>query len=212
MTAIAVSSEPRSPRGQARREAIIKAAIEVFLERGYEGTSLDMVIERAGGSRRTIYEAFGNKEGLFGAIVAQVCSDILGKLAALDESAETPEAALTSIGATFLGVLISPHVLALYRVVVAESARFPELGATFLRFGPDAAYTRLGVYLREQTKAGALMIEDPETSARQFLESVKGDLHLRALLQPERLPAQAEIERQVQVAIAVFLRGVERRT
>ena len=63
----------KSRRGERRRAAILKAATAVFLRRGFEGATLDEVIGRSGGSRTTLYEQFGGKEGLFAAIIDDLC-------------------------------------------------------------------------------------------------------------------------------------------
>ena len=63
-----------------RREALLRAAAEVFFEQGYAATSIDAIIERAGGSKRNIYNEFGNKQGLFSAIVRQNADKALSTL------------------------------------------------------------------------------------------------------------------------------------
>ena len=63
-----------------RREALLQAAAEVFFEQGYVATSIDAIIERAGGSKRNIYSEFGSKEGLFAAIVTNSADMALSTL------------------------------------------------------------------------------------------------------------------------------------
>nr|WP_280043235.1 helix-turn-helix domain-containing protein [Pseudomonas sp. Hg5Tf]MDH2561210.1 helix-turn-helix domain containing protein [Pseudomonas sp. Hg5Tf] len=65
------------PRQVEKRQNILMAATEMFLEEGYAGVSVDAIIARIGGSKRTLYAYFGGKEGLFAAIVAQLCEDIV---------------------------------------------------------------------------------------------------------------------------------------
>lgn len=70
-------ASPRlTERGRQRRRAMLDAATQAFLEHGFEGTTLDMVIERAGGSRGTLYSSFGGKEGLFAAVIAHMIEEI----------------------------------------------------------------------------------------------------------------------------------------
>src|SRR5688500_1395336 len=71
----------KSARPSGRREALLQAAAEVFFEQGYAATSIDAIIERAGGSKRNIYNEFGNKEGLFSAIVTENADKVLSTLA-----------------------------------------------------------------------------------------------------------------------------------
>src|ERR1700674_5643646 len=65
------------PRGELRRSQILDAAAKVFLENGYGGATIDLVVERAGASKATVYSFFGGKDGLFGAIVEERCELIL---------------------------------------------------------------------------------------------------------------------------------------
>src|ERR1700730_2750667 len=65
------------PRGEVRRSQILDAAAQVFLENGYAGATIDLVIERAGASKATVYSFFGGKDGLFAAIVEERCERIL---------------------------------------------------------------------------------------------------------------------------------------
>lgn len=66
----------KTPKGRRRHQALITAATEIFLQYGFEGATLDMIIERAGGSRTTLYKNFGDKEGLFAAVIASMIDDI----------------------------------------------------------------------------------------------------------------------------------------
>ena len=72
------------------RERILDAASKVFAAEGFAGATIDAVVERAGGSKATVYGLFGNKEGLFGALVAQGANQINGPSLTVDK----PEAAL----------------------------------------------------------------------------------------------------------------------
>ena len=65
------------PRGEIRRSEILDAATEIFLENGYGGATIDLVVERAGASKGTVYSFFGGKDGLFAAIVEERVERIL---------------------------------------------------------------------------------------------------------------------------------------
>ena len=104
----------------SRREALLQAAVREFLQRGYEGTSLLHIIQQVGGSRRAIYEEFGDKRGLFTAAVQEVCR---GGASAADQARVfelPPEQALRIFGQRLLEVLISRETLALYRMVAGK--------------------------------------------------------------------------------------------
>jgi AcrR family transcriptional regulator len=208
---VRAATKGRLDRGFQRRAAILKAATEVFLASGYEGARLEEIIRRSGGSLATLYAQFGSKEGLFGAIIADICSEMVARLPDLDEpSARAPEEVLFAFASTCLGLLLTPVSLALYRVVIGESARFPELGRAVFEAGPQVAAERLAAYLRHQTERGALRVSNPDLAARQFLEMVKGDLHFRALLGIGHAPSGEEVEACVLHATRTFLAGVTR--
>jgi AcrR family transcriptional regulator len=211
MTQATARTEANPTRGVRRRAAILKAATAVFLEHGYEGARLEEVVHRSGGSLATVYAQFGGKQGLFAAIIAEICAEIVASLPKLDEPGpDAPEDVLFVFASTYLGLLLTPASLALYRVVISESTRCPELGQAVFEAGPARAAERLAVYLRRQTEWGALAVPDPGLAARQFLEMVKGDLHFRALLGSGPPPSIEEIDACVRAATRVFLGGTAR--
>jgi AcrR family transcriptional regulator len=203
---------PAQPaRGVRRRASILSAATDVFLEHGYEGARLEEVIRRSGGSLATLYAQFGGKEGLFAAIIAGICQEIVGSLPQPEERmAQTPDEALFAFAKTYLEQLLAPASLALYRVVISEGARFPELGRAVFEAGPAAAAERLAAYLRWEAGRGVLVVPDPGLAARQFLEMVKGDLHVRALFGAAPAPSGPETEACIRAATRIFLDGIAR--
>jgi len=196
----------RNPRGNRRRAALLEAAKAVFVERGYAGATLDDVIALAGGSRATLYKQFGGKEGLFAAVIAGICAEIV---APLDEAAadRRPEDVLLAFGRAFMAGLMEPAGLALYRVLIGEAERFPELAAAVYRSGPVVAAEQLAIHLHRWTAERQVALSDPDLAARQFLEMVKGDLHFRALLRLDPFPSQKEVDDCVRGAVRLFLRG-----
>lgn len=202
-------AQRKPSRGESRRAAIVAAATDVFLEHGFGAATLDEVVRRAGGSRTTLYENFGSKEGLFAAIIAEQCARVVEPLQALPQEKGEPEDVLYAVGRRFLDVLMNPRGLRLYRLVSAEAARFPALGAQVYKSGPKAAADQLASYLRAQIEAGTLLLADADLAARHFLEMVKGDLHTRALFNVAPLPSDAEIDACVRGAVATFLAGAQ---
>ena len=194
-------------RGEMRRRAMLRAAEALFLERGFEGTTLDEIILRAGGSRATIYAGFGNKEGLFTAIVAELCTTLLAPLEAAMDAGSPPAKVLDGFARGVMRRLMEPANIALYRLVIGEGQRFPELAAQVFRAGPETAAARLADYLRQETRRGRLAVDDPDAAARTFLEMIKGDLHTRALfgLKP---PSAKQVDGHCRRAVRIFVDGV----
>ena len=69
VTEIEMHSCRRIPRGEKRREEIAEVAERVFLELGFNETTMQIVASRAGASKETLYRHFGSKEGLFSEVV-----------------------------------------------------------------------------------------------------------------------------------------------
>ncbi len=200
----------RQSRGDARRQAMLLAAMEVFLNEGYAGASVDMVIARSGGSRKTLYDYFGNKEGLFLATIEYHSARFSSRLAELKMNSAVPEQALFEAGRAFFNAIVAPEMLSLYRTIIAEAYRFPRIGTAVLREGHDKADNQVATYLESQHDAGRLKIKDSDVAAKQFLALVTGDLHRRVLLSPDFRPTKTEIDRHVRMAVSTFLYGVGR--
>jgi len=195
-------------RGEKRQRAIIEAATIVFLANGFDGTTLDMIIAKAGGSRRSIYQYFGGKEELFNAIIKNGCHEFVMALDQAKFLDVPPRTALISIATQFLSFLLRPRSLALYRIVVGESMRFPELGKILYQAGPENAYQKLSAYLKLQTENGLINSHQPELNATQFFEMIKGHLHFRALIIPDLKVSEKEIQDHIHASVDLFLRGV----
>jgi len=195
-------------RGDLRARAMLEAATDLFIAKGYAATSLDEVIERAGGSRRTLYARFGNKEGLFAAVVHALIEGILSEMGELAADGRNPEEGLVAAGTAFLDALLAPRVVAAFRIVIAEIPHFPELGAAFFEAGPETTYRRVAAYLDGHVARGTLAIADTDEAARQLVEMLKGDLHVRALLAAGARPDRDALEARVRRAVRIFLYGV----
>ncbi|MDC3813915.1 efflux system transcriptional repressor NalC [Pseudomonas aeruginosa] len=197
-------ASPRlTERGRQRRRAMLDAATQAFLEHGFEGTTLDMVIERAGGSRGTLYSSFGGKEGLFAAvIIAHMIEEIFDDSADQPRPAATLSATLEHFGRRFLTSLLDPRCQSLYRLVVAESPRFPAIGKSFYEQGPQQSY----LLLSERLAAVAPHM-DEETLyavACQFLEMLKADLFLKALSVADFQPTMALLETRLKLSVDII--------
>ncbi len=185
---------------------VLSAAKTIFLRDGYEPASMDTIAREAGVSKATLYAHFSSKERLFAAVVAAECqrhADLLEQI----EAKQIPiDAALRKIATWFVSFLVRPDVLAVHRIVVAESHRFPELGRAFYEAGPTTVQHRMAEFLSRAVGRGELAIPDPEIAAELFLSMVKGHLHLQAEL---GLPIRDEAKREqvVRAAVDLFVSG-----
>lgn len=192
-------------RQAAKRVEILAAATEIFFEEGYGRASMDAVLARTGGSKRTLYKYFRSKDELFAAIVGNVSDRVLAALRPPLQGGDIRET-LTIMGARYLGVLLSPEGLALYRNMVAEAPHFPELAETFFSNGPGRASGNLAAFFRDQKAQAVLQVESPQRAAAQFLGMVRGDVHLSAVLL-NRKPTKLAVRKAVATAVDIFLCG-----
>ena len=188
-----------------KREEILEIATEIVFREGYGRTSMDQIHTRLGGSKRTLYNHFPSKKALFEAIVQQVSGQVLAALRPPLDDTDLRKT-LMKMGTDYLGALLSPDGIALYRVMVAEAQHFPELAMTFFENGPSRASDHLASYFRDQQAKGSVDVADPQMAAAHFLGAVRGDIHLAAVLSA-RMPSQQMVDATVAQATRTFLCG-----
>ena len=200
-----MSSKGRS-RSAEKRLQILNAAMELFMEQRYEGTSMDMVAERAGVSKQTVYSHFNSKEDLFAAAVGQKC--IASQLSAdfLDDE-RSCEDMLFELGKRFHALLMSQEVVQVYRLCVGGAERHPELSRLFFASGPNRVITLFSDYLDRQSAKGRLAVSDSRQAACQFLFMVKAEAHLRAVLNVEPRADSTDETVYIKSCVDVFLRA-----
>lgn len=195
-----------SPRSTAKREAILDAAQQCFLEHGYSSTSMDMVAAKATVSKATIYAHFQSKDELFGAIIRRRCDDQAVGLGAVT-LAENMDArgALTAMARHLLTMLLTPEVLGMYRMVVSEAARHPDLAKVYYEEGPLRGKKRLSDILETLAARGLLNIDDSWRAMDQFIGMLRSEHFNRALM---GLPTddRATFDKTVDGAVEVMLK------
>lgn len=194
-----------------RHEALLDAAAEVFFQQGYAAASIDAIIERAGGSKRNIYKAYGNKEGLFAAIVRRNADAAIASLPLDDPDKLALDETLYRFGSHLMHVYMSPAVIGVYRIAVTEAHRFPELVRSFYEQGPGRMATRLAEVLAAFRKKGAIDVDDCDIAASQFVGMIRDNLHLQVVLGLRAAPTREEADGAVASAVTIFLNGVRSR-
>ncbi|SNT75055.1 TetR/AcrR family transcriptional regulator [Paracoccus seriniphilus] len=191
-----------------RREAILKAAADLFFERGYAETSIDAIIERVGGSKRTLYRLFGNKPGLFEAIIRENGKSLFAETTDAAPGPLPFETALEQFATRLLELTVQPRTVAIYRVVVSEAPRFPDLGRIFFEHGPLRGKEWLIQTLARAASEGIVTLPDPEAAAGIFMGMVRNDLQQQMILGLRQTPSSAEIRQIARAATTVFLDGI----
>ena len=194
-------------RSTQKKKAILATATDLFIERGYDGVSVDAIVKKVGGSKSNIYNYFGGKEGLFCAIVEDLSEQILSPLVEADVDNLPPREALTAIGKQVMSVVLSDRAIALLRIVIAQNQQFPELGQLFFNSGPKPRCQALAKYLQDQQDQGRLKPFDSERAAKQFVGMFLGINQMQRILGITPAPTSEEIASIVEDAVNTFLEG-----
>jgi TetR/AcrR family transcriptional repressor of mexJK operon len=198
MTVAAAAQTRREERRDERRDMILDMARDCFLSLGYAATSMSAIAARLGGSKGTLYNYFKSKEELFGAMMERQCGELSDVLFDVSGVGDDPHDRLTHYGRSFLELLLAPLSLAIHRLVVAESERFPELGRAFYESGPRLVMAKIGEYLDELMDQGKLRRADPLIAAQHFKDLAISGVYQPRLwgvigdLTPEQMSAQIE--------------------
>src|SRR3981189_2452385 len=126
----------RRSRGEVRNGKLQKVAADLFLKRGYEGVTIDKIVELAGGSKSTIYSEFGGKCGLFISSIENLCRQSNEPLAKIDYTGLTLEQSLKRLSFHILKLLTAKRSVELHRLAIGEALNCPEVGEAWYTHGP----------------------------------------------------------------------------
>ncbi len=163
----------------AKSEAILDAAGAVISERGL-GAPVEVIARRAGVSKQTVYNHFGGKDGLIRALVRRRIDQLTAPLSDAGLH-ERPEAALAAYARALMEAALSPGNLTVLRVAIHSAADMPDMTRNFYESGPMMSRARLADFLRAETEAGRLAVDDPPYAAELFSAMVSSG-QTRALL------------------------------
>jgi len=166
---------------------------------------MDLIAAEAKVSKQTIYNHFHSKDELFKAIISDMTTALVVPLSISEAAASTPQKLLHSFACDFLKLMLKPSSLALYRLIVAESARVPELGATLYSAGAGQLIHKLAGYLEWETKRGRLAVENTEGAAELFIGMLTGRLRFRVLVGDIETPGEADLKKRATFAVSCFL-------
>lgn len=204
---MATEFEPYSePEIRSPKEAqIVEAARRLFLEQGYEVTSMDAVAAEANVSKRTVYSHFRSKEVLFVEVMEGMCVQFgVGEREAIDPN-DPPERYLCSVARFVLSKVLDPRMHSVTRTIASESSSFPEMGQRFWAIGPGNMVMQVTEYLRRQDEAGVLSVADPRLAAGLFQSMVAGPVFLPMLFTGSSPYTEADRDRIAREATRMFL-------
>jgi AcrR family transcriptional regulator len=191
---------------------LLEVATQLFMERGFEGTSIDAVAERTGISKPTVYARYRDKRDLFAAVLRNRIQLWLAPLAAAAEAQakETNpgniETTLHELSRFMLAHSLTPESATVHRILVAQAVNFPELAKLANEEGWLRAIRGVAVLLQQFSDRGQIKLDDPEIAAGQFLDLILGRPKRLALY---AIPVDPKLEeRHRHAAVKLFLNAV----
>ena len=202
-------------RSAERKEKFIQAGMEIFLEKGYENTSLTDIIKKSGGSLASVYKFFENKEGLFRAIVERGFDDFRTQI---DEKIDLSlshklEDFLIKFASIFFDIICDKETTLISRVMMSEGAKNDGLlGKEFL----DQILSKIDKILidffeREDIRVQLNPCISPYVAAKAFAAVVREPYHYNAILLNEDITLnEKEREEHLKTSINIFLHGIKK--
>lgn len=192
------------PTSLKKRQRYLHVATELFLEQGYDGTGLDQLIERCGGSKMTIYSYFGDKKGLLKAVVTEETEQLREALKFEVLEDMSSRQLLMQFSCRYLKFLYNPRLLKLIRLLIAQNQNEPELVDFFLEQSARYSQSVLQTYLEEQSRFGQLNIDNTYFASEQLLGALKGNRFVEALFLDRAFDEQ-EMNHYAEHVVGAFL-------
>lgn len=211
-------SEPRkSRRGSGgrpsqeealRRDArLIDIAAAMFMERGFDGTTVDAVAEAASIGKATLYARYRDKGELFVAVFRR---QIDRWLAVSEIEVPAPgdrvEDVLLAMGRRMVAAALTPEAVAIKRIVMAQATRFPDIAMLVHREGWQRSNASVAAVLEHFAADGQIAVSDGELAADLFLSLILGRQTRVAMLGIDT--ALEQVDRRLQAGVALFVRGM----
>lgn len=193
-----------------RDERMIEIAAAMFMERGFDATTIDAVAETAGVGKPTLYARYKDKNALFVAVlrrqIERWIAPLVSGLADSRRPAGSLESILLSVARDMARIALAPEAVALHRILIAQALRFPELARLSNEEGWQRSVRALAAILGDFIEGGEIEGDDPELLADLFLSLAVGRLTRAAALGLTSDPAG--VERRLHAAVRVFMQGV----
>lgn len=181
---------PVSSRGQQRKAKILAAATQLFLKIGYGETSIDAIVEKAGGSKATLYSFFPTKADLFRAVVNSIVSSNEGEeLKSPDNIRDT----LVDFAEHRMRIAFSAKHRALTRLIIAERERFPDIARMYYEQGPLHSHILLRDYFEILIDKGLIDIRSADEASEFFRGMLMHQRYIEQLYLNASPPSEEEI-------------------
>lgn len=191
-------------KSEERRQAMVATAAELFLQRGYEATSMAEICSRVGGSKATLYGYFKSKEELFLSVMKMLAEERMWQAYARLVPGGDVAAALSAFAENYLQVILSPDLMAMRGIIAGELVR---AGAAeqFYDAGPKKGWIRVAAYMEEEMQAGRLRRADAWIAAMQLLALVQAEYQQVFMIGVVHEEDLAQLSERVARGVAVFM-------
>ena len=202
-----VSVLPVSATADARSDFLLDIAAELFLQKGFEATSVGEIARRARASKETFYSKFTNKNELFRAVINRLTDRFASAVDLVLGEDQEPRQALSAFGSILLERLLSDEGVGLQNIVFMESRRFPEIASIFYELGPSRTLAVLAKYFDGQVKIGGLRKMDSTLAASHFVGLLTSDMLMLRSLGLLGKPTTQEQAKRCHETVEIFLRA-----
>jgi len=200
-------AEKRS-RGDIRNSKLQKVAANLFLKHGYEGVTVDKIVEEAGGSKSTVYSEFGGKCGLFISSIESLCRASNDPLADIDYAGLDLEQSLKKLAFHILKLITSKRSIELHRLAIGEAVNCPEVGIAWYTYGPARTASFIKEVIEHHRKELLRTAISPDRIAVMLHDSLTGDILYRHLAGISKQETDAELDRTAQITVEIVLASI----
>ncbi|GGK57698.1 TetR/AcrR family transcriptional regulator [Amphritea balenae] len=200
-------NKPRS-KSEEKRSLILAAAEQLFTEKGFQSTSMDMVAKEAGVSKQTVYSHFGNKDELFVAAINKKCIAYdLATVGVVDLDPAQLRASLITLAQRFSALILSNEAVNVYRTCVSQAESYPHVARMFHTAGPKQVIAEVAKMMAAYQQMGVLKIADSHTAAVQFLLMMQGEQRMRVELNIEERLSEEAHQKYIHDSVDMFIRA-----
>ena len=193
----------------SKREKIIKAAANLFFDKGFSNTNIDDIINVTGGSKRDIYNEFGSKSGLLSVII-KIYTDRVAHAVQLEKFDENNlELSLKKFGFGLAQSYMKPEIVGLFTMIYKEAKQFPDLALEFYEKGPMLGTMKLSEFLQKCMDNGSLREFPSYKLASFFISMLREKIHSGVFLNTSKQMSLEEVKEDVDLVVDVFLHGVK---
>ncbi len=201
--AVVAKALSRESMREVKNRNILDAALREFSSEGYDGASMNNIAERARVSKPTLYQYFGDKEGLFAAVLQEGCEHITTPLSSPDGKLVDR---LWNFSWVYADFVLRTDMLSLARLVLGEASRRPQIAETYHQAGPGKAFKSLVNFIKECEASGELEVDDVEYAAQDLWSLILSgprDHHLHFV---EQVPDRQQLLRSISHGLRIFIK------